>query len=62
LLKTDASYALKASKAYQDIVNMLNEAWQAAQNASKAANVAYEKVSVLFELLLCETSLIYINI
>lgn len=42
--RQDAGFALKASKAYQDIVDALQGAQEAADNASMAADFAYEKV------------------
>lgn len=43
--RQDADFALRASKAYQDIVDALHGAREAADNASIAADIAYEKVS-----------------
>ncbi|XP_069690531.1 laminin subunit alpha-2 isoform X2 [Periplaneta americana] len=40
----DANFALRASKAYQDIVDTLKSAYEAAINASIAADIAYKKV------------------
>jgi hypothetical protein len=41
----DADFALRASKAYQQIVDALESARDAAINASVAADIAYKKVS-----------------
>jgi hypothetical protein len=41
----DADFALRASKAYQQIVDALESARDAALNASVAADIAYKKVS-----------------
>jgi hypothetical protein len=41
----DADFALRASKAYQQIVDALQSARDAAINASVAADIAYKKVS-----------------
>jgi hypothetical protein len=43
----DADFALRASKAYQEIVDALQGARGAAINASIAADIAYKKVSIL---------------
>jgi hypothetical protein len=40
----DADFALRASKAYQQIVDALEGARNAAINASIAADIAYKKV------------------
>lgn len=40
----DADFALRASKAYQQIVDALEGARDAAVNASIAADIAYKKV------------------
>lgn len=42
--RQDADFALRASKAYQDIVDALHGAREGAKNASIAADIAYEKV------------------
>jgi hypothetical protein len=41
----DADFALRASKAYQQIVDALESARGAAVSASVAADIAYKKVS-----------------
>ncbi|XP_066906769.1 laminin subunit alpha-1 [Halyomorpha halys] len=43
MFKKDTGSAIKASTAYQDIIDAINEALDAAKNASLAADVAYEK-------------------
>lgn len=43
--RQDADFALRASKAYQDIVDALRGAREAADNASIAADIAFNKVS-----------------
>lgn len=48
MFKKDAGIAMKASKAYQDIIDALLEAKYAVNNASMAADVAYEKVIDLY--------------
>ncbi|XP_046676227.1 laminin subunit alpha-1 isoform X3 [Homalodisca vitripennis] len=42
--RQDAGFALRASKAYQDIVDALKSAREAADNASMAADIAYDKI------------------
>lgn len=42
--RQDADFALRASKAYQDIVDALRGAHEAAGNASIAADIAFDKV------------------
>ncbi|RZF32501.1 hypothetical protein LSTR_LSTR015572 [Laodelphax striatellus] len=41
--RQDADFALKASKAYEDIVSALESAKQAARSASAAADIAHEQ-------------------
>ena len=41
--KRDAELALQASQAYRNIADALHDAWDAANNASLAADVAYRK-------------------
>jgi hypothetical protein len=43
----DADFALRASKAYQEIVDALEGAKVAAVNASIAADIAHKKVSIV---------------
>ena len=50
--RQDADFALRASKAYQDIVDALNSAREAAYNASIAADIAYEKVNFKLQCIL----------
>lgn len=44
MFQKDTGGAMEASKAYQGIIDALMEAKYAVNNASKAADIAYEKV------------------
>ena len=46
MFKKDTGSAMKASTAYQDIIDAIHEAHDAARNASLAADMAYEKVEI----------------